>query len=78
MVLPVGGVAPVAQVFAFCCVLKQRGKGNSQDGTFTAVCLLAGCKLQFSLDRFIIGFIPHVLSGFFRYSGSSRVSRTCF
>lgn len=78
MVLPVGGAAPVAQVFAFCCVLKQRGEGNSQDGAFTAVCPLPGCKLQFSLDLFIIGFIPRVLSGLFRYSGSSRVSRLYF
>jgi len=28
LVLPVGRAAPVAQVFAFCCVLKQKGKGE--------------------------------------------------
>lgn len=78
MVLPVGGAAPVAQVFAFCCVLKQRGKGNSQGGAFSAVCPLPGCQLWFSLNLFIIGFIPHVLSGLFRYSGSRSISRAYF
>lgn len=78
MLLPTGGAAPVAQVFAFGCMLEQRDKGNSEDRVFATICPRPGRTLQFSLHLFIIGFIPHTLSGLFRHSGSSRVLRTYF
>lgn len=76
MLLSTGGAAPVAQVFAFGCMLEQRDKENRQDRTFATIC--PGRTLQFSLHLFLIDFIPHTLSGFFRHAGSSRVLRTYF
>lgn len=62
----------------FYHMLKPKGNGNSQDWALTTAYPLSGCKLHFSLNLFIIYFILHVPSGLFRYSGSSRVSRTYF
>lgn len=49
MLLPTSGAAPVAQVFAFGCMLEQRDKGNRQDRSFATICPSPGCTLQFSL-----------------------------
>lgn len=78
MLLPTGGAALVAQVFAFGCTLGQRDKGNGQDRTSATICPSPGHTLQFSLHLFIIDFIPYALSGLFRHSGCSRVLRTYF
>jgi len=77
LILPLRGAWLVAQMFAFCHMLKPKGSGNSQDWALTAAYPLSDCRLHFSLNLFIIYFV-HVPSGLFRYSGSSRVSRTYF